>query len=258
MYSCHIIAHRGANKRAPQNTLPAFQKALEIGCDGFETDVHLSKDGVPIICHNDTIDATSNGSGRISDLTLEQLKSYDFGSYFSREFAGTPLPTLDEFLALAAQGGIKILNIELKKEPDDDRRDELVSKTLEAVERHGLNDSLLISSFCPKILKLTKQKNPAIQTAYLYPYGYLHALKVVIPPIRHMKELDCTASHPFKACIRGDYVEQCHKNGLAVNVWTVDEAEEIRSMLRAGVDGIITDCPDRIHYILDEMNAAQA
>ena len=258
MYSCNIIAHRGANKRAPQNTLPAFQKALEIGCDGFETDVHLSKDGVPVICHNDTIDATSNGSGRISDLTLEELKSCDFGSYFSKAFAGTTLPTLDEFLELAATGNLKIMNIELKKEPDDARRDELVTKTLEAVEHHGLNESLLISSFCPKILKLVKQKNPVIKTAYLYPYGYLHAIKVVIPPILRMKDLNCTASHPFKACIRGDYVNLCHKNGLDVNVWTVDEADEIRNMLRAGVDGIITDCPDRIHFILDEMNEAEA
>lgn len=258
MYSCNIIAHRGANKRAPQNTLPAFQKALDIGCDGFETDVHLSKDGVPVICHNDTIDATSNGSGRISDLSLEELKSYDFGSYFSKAFAGVTLPTLDEFLSLAATGKLKVLNIELKKEPNDSRRDELVSKTLEAAQRHGLNDILLISSFCPKILKLVKQKDPAIQTAYLYPYGYLHALNVVIPPILRMKDLNCAASHPHKACIRRDYVALCHKNGLAVNVWTVDEADEIRNMLRAGVDGIITDCPDRIHFILDEMNEKEA
>ena len=254
MYSCNIIAHRGANRRAPQNTLPAFQKALDIGCDGFETDVHLSKDGVPVICHNDTIDATSDGSGAISDLTLEQLKSYDFGSYFSKEFAGTTLPTLDEFLELAKTGGLKILNIELKKEPDDARRDELVTKTLDAVEQHGLNDILLISSFCPKILKLVKQKNPVIQTAYLYPFGYFHAIQVVLPPILRMKDLNCAASHPHKASIIGNYVDQCHKNGLAVNVWTVDEAEEIRKMLRAGVDGIITDCPDRVHFILDEMN----
>ncbi|HBL40103.1 MAG TPA: glycerophosphodiester phosphodiesterase [Ruminococcaceae bacterium] len=257
MYSCNIIAHRGANKRAPQNTLPAFLKAIELGCDGFETDVHLSKDGVPVICHNDTIDATSDGTGRISDLTLEELKSHDFGSYFSKDFAGTTLPTLDEFLDVAASGNLKILNIELKKEPDDKRRDELVTKTLEAVEKHGLSDILLISSFSVKILRLVRQKNPACKTALLYPNGYFRAVETVFPPIMLMVGLGCSASHPHKLCIRDGYVKQCHGKNLKVNVWTVDEAEEIRNMLRAGVDSIITDCPDRVRFILQEMNEAK-
>ncbi len=256
MYSCNVIAHRGANKRAPQNTLPAFRKAIELGCDGFETDVHLSKDGVPVICHNDTIDATSDGTGRICDLTLAELKSHDFGSYFSKDFAGTTLPTLDEFLEVAANGNLKVLNIELKKEPDSKRRDELVTKTLEAVEKHGLSDILLISSFSTAILKLVKQKNPACKTALLYPNGYFRAIETVFPPFALMLGLKCSASHPHKLCIRNNYVEKCHKNKLDVNVWTVDEAEEIRAMLRAGVDGIITDCPDRVNFILQEMNNA--
>jgi len=254
MYKVNIIAHRGANKRAPQNTLPAFEKAIEMGTDGFETDVHLSKDGVPVICHNYTIDETSNGTGEIEKMTLEQLKSYDFGSYFDPKFKGTTLPTLDEFLDLAVDKNLKILNIELKPEKDTARRETLVRKTLEAVEARGLSDILLISSFSPEILEYIKQVDPNCKTAFLYPAGYVRAHLAFIPPFSLMSKLKCHAAHPHKLCIRADFVKKAHEKGLEVNVWTIDESEDIRAMIEAGVDGIITDCPDRVHQILNEMN----
>ena len=108
-----IIAHRGANKQAPQNTMPAFIKAIEENADGFETDVHLTRDLVPVICHNYTIDATSDGGGEISSYTLEELKKFDFGSYFSEDFKGVTLPTLEEFLTEAAKSNGEIINLEL-------------------------------------------------------------------------------------------------------------------------------------------------
>ncbi len=254
MYNVNIIAHRGANKRAPQNTLPAFQKAIEMGTDGFETDVHLSKDGVPVICHNYTIDETSNGTGAIEDMTLEQLKSYDFGSYYDPKFKGTTLPTLDEFLDLAVGKGLKILNIELKPEKDNARRETLVRKTLEAVEARGLSDILLISSFSPEILKYIKQIDPKCKTAFLYPAGYVRAHLAFLPPFGLMSKMKCHAAHPHKLCIRGNFVKNAHKKGLQINVWTVNESADIRALIEAGVDGIITDCPDRVHSVLNEMN----
>ena len=102
MAQIHVIAHRGANIYAPQNTMPAFQRALEIGVDGFETDVHLTQDGKLVLCHNYTIDKTSNGKGSISQMTLGKLKTYDFGSYFSPKFADTRIPALKE--AFASRG----------------------------------------------------------------------------------------------------------------------------------------------------------
>lgn len=254
MYNVNIIAHRGANKVAPQNTIPAFEKAIEMGTDGFETDVHLSLDGVPVICHNYTIDETSNGTGEIEKMTLEELKSYDFGSYYSEEFKGTPLPTLNEFLDLAVGKRLKVLNIELKPEKDDARRETLVRKTLEAVEERGLSDILLISSFSKEILEYIKQIAPECKTAYLYPAGYARAHMAFVPPYSAMKEMQCHAAHPHKLCIRGSFVKNAHKAGLQVNVWTIDEPEDIRAMIKAGVDGIITDCPDLVRNILNEMN----
>ncbi len=106
-----IISHRGANRYAPQNTLPAFEKSIQLGVDGFETDVHMTRDGIPVICHNYTIEDTSNGMGSISTYTLDELKKFDFGSYFDPAFTGTRIPTLDEFLDLTAKSDIEIMNI---------------------------------------------------------------------------------------------------------------------------------------------------
>ena len=226
--------------------MPAFEKAIMLGADGFETDVHLSKDGVPVICHNSTINATSDGKGKISSLTLEQLKKFDFGSYFSREFKDTQLPTLEDFLSFAEGKGLKVLNIELKPEHNKKRRTELVHKTLDGVKEHKLEDILLISSFSPKILKLCKEYSPECKTAYLYPYSIFMFWQIFIPPYKLMQKLGCDAAHPHYLCIRGSFVEKCHELGMRVNCWTVDEIQKMTDLIKANVDGIITNTPDRL------------
>ena len=109
-----IQAHRGASKRAAQNTVPAFEKAILMGADGIETDVHLTKDGIPVICHNYDIDSTSNATGFIADKTFDELRQYDFGSYFSSVYENTKIPALEELFALCAPSGLKIINVEIK------------------------------------------------------------------------------------------------------------------------------------------------
>ena len=141
----NVISHRGANFFAPQNTIPAFEKSLEIGVDGFETDVHLTKDGVPVLCHNYTINATSNKKGNITDYTYAELQRFDFGNYFSPIYKGTKIPTVDEFLSLVEKSDISILNIELKS-PKENTSAELVAKTIDLVKEHGLMEKLIISS----------------------------------------------------------------------------------------------------------------
>ena len=143
-----ILAHRGANKHAPQNTIPAFLKAIELGAEGVENDVHLTKDGALVICHNYTIDETSDGKGNISDYTLEELKRFDFGAYFSPDFKGTQIPTLHEFLDIADP--FEIINVEIKSPKSGEK--EIVRKTIECVKEHHLFDRLIISSFDPRLL----------------------------------------------------------------------------------------------------------
>ena len=114
MAKINVIAHRGANRYAPQNTMPAFERAVQLGADGFETDVHLTKDGLPVIIHNHTINETSNGMGSVASYTFDELRKLDFGSYYSPQFKGTQIPSLDEFLELSKEADIEVMNIELK------------------------------------------------------------------------------------------------------------------------------------------------
>ena len=249
--SCKIIAHRGANKKAPQNTMPAFRQAIEDRADGFETDVHLSKDGVPVICHNYSVDMTSDGVGPISSYTLDELKKLDFGSYFSDDFKGTQLPTLDEFLDLAAASDAEIINIELKC-PESGLR-ELVSKTLDAVKTHGVLGRVIISSFSPEVLKTVKLLEPACRTGFLYPTTNRKICRpVLLDPFFITSRIKADYIHPMNINVTRGVVALAHRLGMKVNVWTVNDRAEVKRLLRCGVDGIITDTPDKVREYTEQ------
>ena len=255
--SCKIIAHRGANKKAPQNTLPAFVTAINEGTDGFETDVHLTKDGIPVICHNYTIDATSNGRGDITSYTLAELKKFDFGAYFSQEFKDTPLPTLDEFLELTSESGCEIINIELKCPKDNNIR-RLAQETLKAVKKYGCLDRVIISSFSPKVLKTVKEIDARCKTAFLYPISHISVCRPVIYPFLLIKKIGCDIIHPASIVVTKKIVDIAHSLGIKVNVWTVNEEKAIIKLLEYGVDGIITDKPLEARQIIEEYEKKKA
>lgn len=240
--SVKVISHRGANKAAPQNTLPAFEASLEIGVDGFETDVHLTADGYPIICHNYEIDKTSNGTGTISKMTLQQIKQYDFGSYFSKDFEGIKAPTLDEFLILCQSAEIEILNIELK--PSKENNMDVVKKTIDMVKDFCLFDKLLISSFSSKMLVEAKKYDRSCQTAYLYSPDRREAYSMWYRAAEFAKEIGASALHPHQCFVNKPYVKKAHDLGIKVNVWTPDKERELKRLIKCGVDGLITDCPE--------------
>ena len=247
-----VIAHRGSNREAPQNTLPAFRKAIEAGTDGFETDVHLSADGVPVICHNYTIDDTSDGSGEIGSYTLGELKKFDFGAYFSEEFRGTQLPTLDEFLDVAAPSEAEIINIELKC-PSKQGMAPLVRKTVEAVRAYGIADRVIVSSFSPAILKLCKAAAPEIRTAFLYPTNRPSVCRpVFLNPFFIVRRVKADYIHPMAANVTAGLVQAAHLLGVGVNVWTVNDAMTVKRLAAFGVDGIITDCPGKVKELLNK------
>ncbi|MBQ6420323.1 MAG: glycerophosphodiester phosphodiesterase [Clostridia bacterium] len=252
---CHVIAHRGANRLAPQNTLPAFQKAIEAGANGFETDVHLTKDGVPVICHNYTVDATSDGRGRIVDYTAGELKKFDFGSYFSEEYKGTAAPTLEEFLQLAAPSDAAVINIELKKPRDGEK--EIVDKTLQLVKQYGVLDRVIISSFDPLLLKRVKNLEPRCKTGFLYPTTDVSVFPPFVDPFLVAKIIGADYLHPMFIAVRRGMVRFAHRVGLKVNVWTVDDERTAKRLLAMGVDGIITDVPDKILAIREKWEKRQ-
>lgn len=246
----NVISHRGANFFAPQNTIPAFEKALELGIDGFETDVHLTKDGVPVLCHNYTINATSNKKGNITDYTYGELSKFDFGSYFSPVYKGTKIPTVDEFLALVSQSDIKILNIELKS-PKEKTETDLVTKTIDLVKKYDLMEKLIISSFNPDLLVEAKKYEPTCKTGLLYsPTKKVTWTTIAKDPVAFAKSIGADALHPYELFVTRKYVDKAHENGLLVNPWTVDEPRNIEKMLNSHVDGIITNHPDLVNHLI--------
>lgn len=248
--ACKVIAHRGSNKTAPQNTLPAFRQAIAENADGFETDVHMTKDGKLVICHNYTIDATSDGRGNITDYTLGELKKFDFGAYFSADFKGTPLPTVDEFLELVGPTQAEVINIELKSPKQKETG--MVAKTLDAVKAHGLLDRCLISSFDPRILKEVKALDPRCRTGFLYPTIQASACHFVYDPFPIVRSIGADFIHPMSVVVNPMLVKLAHKKGLGVNVWTVDDEKTVRNLEAMGVDGIITNCPGKVRGWLTE------
>ncbi len=252
--SIKVIAHRGACAVAPQNTMPAFEKAVELGSDGFETDVHLTNDGHIVICHDYNIDETSDGKGTITQMSLEEFRSYDFGNYFSEDFKGTKGPTLEEFLAFCQTAPeAEVLNIEIKPSKEDDLS--IVKKTIDAVKAHGLFDRLLISSFSTKMLLEAKKIDERCKTAFLYSPRDTIFIKVSLSAARFAKSLKLSALHPYFLTVTNRYVAKAHELGIKVNVWTVNKEKDIRRMIKCGVDGIITDYPEKVKAILEEMKA---
>ncbi|MBR2079592.1 MAG: glycerophosphodiester phosphodiesterase [Clostridia bacterium] len=237
-----VISHRGANRYAPQNTLPAFEKGYALGADGFETDVHITKDGKIVLCHNYTIDETSDGCGEIANKTLADLKGYDFGKYFSDKFKGTEIPTIDEFLSFVATTDITVLNIEIKSPKQGETA--IVSETIKAVKEHGLFDKLLISSFDPKLLVEAKKIDKNCKTGFLYAPNHMIFFKMALKPVAFAKEIGADALHPFHMLVDEKYVKNAQGAGIMVNPWTVNKEKDIDKMIKLGVDGIITDFPD--------------
>ena len=252
MAVCNVISHRGANQVSPQNTIEAFKKAVFFRADGFETDVHLTSDGVPVICHNYTIDKTSNGKGAIASNTLDYLKRFDFGSYFHHSYKGTEIPTLDEFLKLSARANLKVLNIEIKSPKSKDYI--IADKIIEAVKEYGLFDTLLISSFDPDLLVYIKDYDENCKTAFLYsPDKPITYKQVLGKEVGFAKSIGADALHPHQLFVSQELIDEAHENGIMVNPWTVNREKDITKLVKMGVDGVITDVPNIAKRIIESL-----
>lgn len=240
-----IIAHRGASKQAPENTMTAFQKALELRAGGIELDVHLSRDGFLVVTHDETLERTSNGKGKVGDKTLDELKSLDFGSWFSHEFRDERIPTLDEVLWLIS-GWDGLLNIEIKNGPVF--YPGIEKAVADAVVRYNRTNRTIVSSFNHYSLVEIRKYNPEIKTAPLYMAG-------IFEPWEYARRMGAAAIHPIFYNIVPEVMKGCKENNIMVNPFTVDDPEHIRAIACAGVDGIITNVPDIALKIVSEMGA---
>lgn len=243
-----ILAHRGANKVAPQNTIPAFIKALEFNADGIETDVHLCKDGEIVICHNYTVDETSNGIGLIDELTLAQLKAMDFGSYFNKDFSGVSLPTLSELLDVVRK--MKLINIEIKPPKKDN---DLVKKVVEEINKYGILENSILSCFDPECVRMVKEIDKNVKTALLYENDELGNEIMTFGVAKYCKQLNVDAAHPHRKLIKENEIIELHSLGIAVNPWTVNLEEEIIRLTKWGCDALISDVPDYCRKVLESI-----
>ncbi|MCF6277345.1 MAG: hypothetical protein L3J16_01145 [Anaerolineales bacterium] len=230
-----IFAHRGASTHAPENTLAAFELAFAQGADGIELDAKLSADGEVVVIHDTTVERTTNGQGRVADLSLSALRELDAGSSFSDKFAGERIPTLDEIFA--AVGDKLFINVELTNYRT--RHDDLAAKVANLVIKHGLEERILFSSFLPRNLRITAQLLPDT------PRGLLALPKALGWWMRSIAfpRGDYQALHPKIMDVSQEMIRQVHQAGRRVNVWTVNDAADMRRLKAWGADGIFTDDP---------------
>jgi glycerophosphoryl diester phosphodiesterase len=230
------FAHRGASHEAPENTLAAFERAAELRADGAELDVQISRDGELVVVHDFDLDKTTDGSGLVSTKTLAELQDLDAGSWFSPKFRGQRIPTLQHVIDTV--GPRLLLNVELKTE--NYRDDGLAAAVATVLERNNLVAKTIVSSFNPFALWRARKRNPAIQLGLLYSDDMSFLLRR--PRLRHW--LRPQALHPHYSLVDGDYVQWATRKGYRTHTWTVDEPKDMRRIIAAGVDIIITNRPD--------------
>lgn len=230
------LAHRGARRVAPENTLPAFTQAMAVGADGIELDVQLSADGVLFVLHDETLAGTTNGTGRATHLPIAALKELDAGTHFDPAWRGTPIPTLDEVFDTLPPTAY--VNIELKR--DAFARDGLEQAIVAFIARRNLAHRIIVSSF--NLIILWRLRDAP------FPLGLLYAPDM--PPAlaqgqaRHTLRLD--ALHPYFGQI-GTRLPT-----LPLNTWTVNDPADMRRLLALGVNAIITDVPDVLATVIKQ------
>lgn len=237
-----VIAHRGASGIAPENTLAAVQKALDAGADMVEIDVHLSKDNKVIVMHDASVIRTTNGTGDIDQMTLEEIKTLDAGSWFSADYTGERAPILEEVLALTI--GKTILLIEIKKGRNG-RYEGLEQAVIDIVDAQQARKKVIIQSFEYETVQQVQQIAPDIE---------VHQLVSVAGGLDKYEGI--AAINPYYRTLTRRFIREAHAKGLKVFPYTVNSEKEMKKCIRSRVDGIITNFPDRLMKVLKEMEAS--
>ena len=243
-----IFGHRGFSTEYPENTMLAFRKALDAGADGIEFDARLTADGQIVIMHDPSVDRTTNGTGKVRDLTLAEILSLDAGVKKGLVFENEHVPLLEE--VLAELGHKMLLNIELCNYNEGDERT-LANATVDLIEKYNLVDSVILSSFRFNNLVYVKDKNPGISCGLLA----LDGIKGIIARklLNHSVSVD--ALHPDYRDVNESLVRREQQCGRKVRAYTVNKQDDIRRMYDMGVDAIFTDDPltSREYYVSEKL-----
>lgn len=229
-----IIAHRGACLRAPENTLPAFELAVQEGADGFELDAKLTRDGYVVVMHDTTVDRTTDGTGAVRSFNLREFKRLDAGKKFNPSFEGTHPPTLEEVLENTPHD--VIVNVELTDYQNPMNR--LVERVVDVVKRCGMEEQVLFSSFLPGRLRKVHKLLPEAPLALLAMGGTAGELAKAINPW-----LWNPWFNPYITLATEELITWTRKHGQKLMVWTVNDPSDALRLMRLGVGGLITDDP---------------
>lgn len=239
--------HRGAKGEAPENTLAGFAYALALGLKGIELDVRLSADGHLVVMHDDTVDRTTNGTGRVADLTAEQMRELDARAEHPDWPAPVGVPTLPEVLDAVAPAPDLALRVEVKS--DEPARLERVCAILaRLIDEHGIASRVVVSSFDATGLEMMRAAAPGIRRAFI-------TSKDASGSIRTAVRLECDSVDLRTTILTPDAVRDAHARGLSVMGWQGNSAGEIDLLLGCGVDSFTTDHPTMTLRYLGERGA---
>ncbi|RLE13656.1 glycerophosphodiester phosphodiesterase [Candidatus Aerophobetes bacterium] len=263
------IAHRGARSLAPENTISAARKALEVGADGWELDVQMSRDKKMVVIHDESLVRTSNVKEifphrepwLVRDFTLKELQELDFGSWFNetdpfgqiaagnvskeeqRSFVGVKILSLEEALEFTKKSKWKV-NIEIKSFPFETDNFELVEKVVDQINQFKMEKMVMVSSFNHAYIKQVKKLNPRITTGALVD-------KPLNNPANYLKEIEADVYDVSVSAISLDEIELLQSKGFSVIIWTVNDEKTMKDLIKVRVDGVITDFPQKLKTILD-------
>jgi len=238
------IAHRGASGHCPENTRAAFVRAIELGADMVELDCQITRDGAVVVMHDEMVDRTTNGRGRVRDLTLRELKALDAGRWFSAEFAGEEVLTLEQ--AIDILRGKAELNLEIKGEDAPGR---LEIQCVGIVRSLRFFAQTVFSSFSPARMHLVRDLADDARIGVLMDDGAPKNEGFELAA-----ELGAEALHPARSLVDAGMVARAHEQGLEVRIWPVNRPADMNLLAAMGVDGIFSDFPDRLLH----MTAARA
>lgn len=232
-------AHRGASAFAPENTMAAFKEALSQGADAIECDIQMSRDGIPIVIHDEFLERTTNGTGFVHQWDYKDLKELDAGSWFSRKYSSQKIPTLQELLEWIKDTQLH-LNIELKPGMVEQKR--LEESVIDLLHQYRLKDRTVISSYDLRTLYRIRKLDPKIETALLYFY--------LNEPWKYAEAIQASSLHAFYPFITQETIMRAKQKGISLIPYTVDEWSDLGRVLRLDVSGVITNYPNRVRRYL--------
>lgn len=252
-----IIGHRGAAGSAPENTLLSFARGLELGAEILESDLHATRDGVPVLIHDDSVDRTTDSRGPVANFSLDELRDFDAGYLFSTDHGmsfpergqGVRIPTLEE--AFEAFPDARF-NLEIKAKPRA-----LVARVIELVEQFGRSErTLLTAGENPIMLELRRERRTR-GSRFAIGASAADILALVTAAIGHeaaprdAMALQIPEEFGGRPLVTRELVEFAHDAGIAVHVWTINLPEQMSRLLALGVDGLVTDHPERMAVLLE-------